>query len=132
MKKVIPKGVLVVTLALLASGPGSAHHSSAMFDKTRTVTIEGTVKEFQYTNPHAWLLVVTTAADGKETVWGFECEGPSSLIRAGIRKSDFTPGTKVVVTGQPMLDGRPAAAWVSAIRGTDNKLFSPLLGYAVK
>jgi Family of unknown function (DUF6152) len=57
-------------------------------------------------------------------VWGFEAEGPSTLMRAGIRKSDFSPGTKLTITGHPMRDGRPAATWISAVRG-DGKAFDP-------
>jgi hypothetical protein len=68
---------------------------------------------------------------GKVTTWGFEAEGPSTLTRAGIRKSDFAPGTEITITGNPMRDGRPAAAWVRATRG-DGKLFDPRAGFAIK
>ena len=77
--------------------------------------VEGVVKEFEYTNPHSWLLVDVTDKDGKVTTWGFEAEGPSTLQRAGIRPSDFKPGTKLTITGNPMKDGKPAAIWVDAI-----------------
>lgn len=109
-----------------------AHHSGAMFDDKKEVTLTGTVKEFQYTNPHSWLLVDVKGADGKITTWGFEAEGPSTLVRAGIRKSDFAPGTPITITGHPMKDGRPAAAWMKATRGTDNKEFVPMAGFAVR
>ncbi len=58
----------------------------------KEVTVSGTVKEFQYTNPHSWLLVDVKNDDGTVTTWGFEAEGPSTLTRAGIRKSDFAAG----------------------------------------
>ena len=89
------------------------------------MTITGTVREFQYTNPHSWLLVATKGADGKEVIWGFEAEGPSTLIRAGIHKSDLTPGTEITITGNPMSDGQPAATWTSATRLSDKKTFDP-------
>src|SRR5262245_22146816 len=85
--------------------PGFAHHSGAMFEKEKTITVEGVVKEFQYTNPHSWLLVDVTDKNGKVTTWGFEAEGPSTLQRAGIRPSDFIPGTKLTITGRPMKNG---------------------------
>ena len=66
------------------------------------------------------------------TTWGFEAEGPSTLQRAGIRKSDLMPGMPVTVTGHPMRDGRPAAAWVKAIRLTDKKEFVPRAGFAIR
>jgi hypothetical protein len=125
--------MLVIVLALTAAGiPAFAHHSGAMFDDQKEVTVTGVVKEFQYTNPHSWLLVDVKAADGKVTTWGFEAEGPSTLLRAGIRKSDFAAGTPVTVTGHPMRDGRPAAAWVRATRTTDKKEFVPRRGFAVR
>jgi len=109
-----------------------AHHSGAMFDDKKEITLSGTVKEFQYTNPHSWLLVDVKGADGKVVTWGFEAEGPSTLLRAGIRKSDFAPGTAVTITGHPMRDGRPAAAWMKATRTSDNKEFVPPAGFAVR
>jgi hypothetical protein len=123
---------LVMAVALTsAAGTALAHHSATMFEETRTVTVEGVVREFQYTNPHSWLLVDVTNPDGSVTTWGFEAEGPSTLQRAGIRRSDFTPGTKVTMTGRPMKDGRPAAIWVLAVRA-DGKHFDPREGFRVR
>jgi hypothetical protein len=110
----------------------AAHHSGAMFEDTKEVTVTGTVKEFQYTNPHSWLLVDVKDADGKVTTWGFEAEGPSTLMRAGIRRSDLPPGTEITITGRPMKDGRPAAAWTKATRLSDNKEFLPFAGFAIR
>src|SRR5881296_516934 len=101
-----------------------AHHSAVMFDSTKEISVEGTVKEFQYTNPHSWLLVDVTNKDGSVTTWGFEAEGPTSMMQRKIRPSDFPFGTKVTITGNPMKDGRPGAAWVKAVRG-DGKVFYP-------
>jgi hypothetical protein len=115
----------------LVSAPSFAHHSAVMFDDAKEITVSGTVKEFQYTNPHSWLLVDVKNQDGTVTTWGFEAEGPSTLIRAGIRKSDLAPGTALTITGHPMRDGRPAAAWVRATRG-DGKEFNPGAGFAIK
>jgi hypothetical protein len=103
----------------------TAHHSGTMFDEKKEVTLEGVVKEFQYTNPHSWLLVDVTNPDGSVTTWGFEAEGPSTMMQRKIRRSDFAPGTKVRITGHPMKDGRPAAAWTSGVRLTDGTEFFP-------
>ena len=108
-----------------------AHHSATMFEPVKTVTLTGVVKEFQYTNPHSWLIIDVTGTNGTVTAWGFEAEGPSSLLRAGIRKSDFVPGTKLTITGHPMRDGRSAATWIKATRA-DGKVFDPHLGEVVK
>lgn len=117
--------------ALALSTPALAHHSGAMFDDTKEVKLEGTVKEFQYTNPHSWLLVDVVAEDGKVVTWGFEAEGPSTLMRAGIRKSDLPPGAKITITGHPLRDGRPAAAWIDAVK-EDGTQIKPRAGFAVK
>ncbi len=125
-----------IAVAVVLAGsfvvPALAHHSGAMFEEKKEITLTGVVKEFQYTNPHSWLLVDVKGADGKVTTWGFEAEGPSSMTRAGIRLKDFTPGTPVTITGHPMKDGKPAALWVKATRTSDNKVFVPARGFAVK
>jgi hypothetical protein len=105
------------------TGPVLAHHSPTMFDDAKTVTLEGVVKEFQYTNPHSWLLVDVTGADGKVTTWGFEAEGPTTLMMMKVRKGDLTPGTKVTISGHPMKDGRPAAAWIKAVRADGTEFY---------
>lgn len=115
---------------VLLTGTSFAHHSAVMFDDQKEITVTGVVKEFQYTNPHSWLLVDVTEEDGSVTTWGFEAEGPSTLMRAGIRRSDFSPGTEVTITGHPMKDGRPAAAWTKATRG-DGKDFDPRAGFQI-
>lgn len=124
---------LAIALVLIAPAvPAIAHHSGTMFDESKDVTLTGVVKEFQYTNPHSWLLIDVKGPDGKVTTWGFEAEGPSTLVRAGIRRSDFAPGTPVTITGHPMRDGRPAATWSRATRTSDNKEFVPANGRVVR
>lgn len=127
MRKTILTGLGLLAIAT----PTLAHHSAVMFDEEKEVTVTGVVKEFQYTNPHSWLLIDVTNEDGSVTTWGFEAEGPSTLMRAGIRKSDFSPGTEVTITGHPMKDGRPAATWMHATRG-DGKEFNPMAGFAIR
>ena len=124
-------GLLAGVAAATATSTGLAHHSAAMFEEKKTITVEGVVKEFQYTNPHSWLLVDVTDKSGKVTTWGFEAEGPSTLQRAGIRPSELPVGTKLTITGRPMKDGRPAAIWEYAVRA-DGKKYNPREGFAVK
>ena len=119
MKQVF--AALAVAAAL--PSPALAHHSFAMFDRDKTVTLQGTVKEFQYTNPHSWLQVMVTGPDGKATEWGFEAEGPSTLLRVGIKAKTFAPGDKVTVLAVPMRDGRPAGALISATKA-DGTVFN--------
>ena len=118
-------------VVVMAPLRGLAHHSATMFEEKKTITVEGVVREFQYSNPHSWLIVDVKDKTGKVTTWGFEAEGPSTLQRAGIRPSVFPAGTKVTMTGRPMKDGTPAAIWVLAVK-EDGKKFDPRAGFAVK
>jgi hypothetical protein len=131
MTRAVVTAVLLLGVLTFTAATGIAHHSATMFDDKKTVTVQGVVKEFQYTNPHSWLLVDVTGKDGKVVTWGFEAEGPTTLQRAGIRPSDFKPGTKLTITGNPMKDGKPAAIWVDAVR-EDGKKFNPRAGFAIK
>jgi hypothetical protein len=120
-----------IVFAAALAAPAMAHHSATMFESEKTITVEGVVKQFQFTNPHSWLLVDVKNKNGSVTTWGFEAEGPSTLQRSGIRPSDFPAGTKLKITGRPMKDGTPAAIWVEAIRA-DGKRFDPREGFKVK
>lgn len=124
MKRCYTSLILAGLSALAIAMPVAAHHSGTMFDHEKEVVYTGVVKEFQYTNPHSWLIVDVTNEDGSVTTWGFEAEGPSRIRQSGIRKGDFPPGTKVTITAHPMKDGRPAAAWTHAVR-EDGVEFDP-------
>lgn len=119
-------GLLTAIVSLVFAGTAAAHHSGAMF-ADKAITLTGVVKEFQYTNPHSWLLVDVTKDDGSVETWGFEAEGPSTLMRAGISKTTLMPGTTVTVTARPMKDGRPAGSW-SKIVLEDGKVLNPMPG----
>jgi hypothetical protein len=95
-----------------------------MFDDSKIVTVDGVVRDFHLANPHSRLLVDVIEADGKITMWAFEAEGRTSLTLMQVRRGDLTPGTKLTISGHPMKDGRPAAAWVKAVRA-DGKEFYP-------
>ncbi len=88
-----------------AAGPSFAHHSFAMFDTTKVVTIDGTVKDFQWTNPHVVLWVLVEAADGKPEEWTLELTSPGNLTRMGWSRRSLTPGDKVAVELNPLRDG---------------------------
>jgi hypothetical protein len=101
----------VLSVGLLIS-PAFAHHSMNGFDRTQTVTVEGTVKEFSWTNPHSWI-EVEVVKDGKATNWNFEMTAPAYLVRAGWKKTSVQAGQKVTITGNPMKSGEPGALFVS-------------------
>jgi hypothetical protein len=66
--------------------------------------------------------VVVPGANGAETLWGIESEGPSTLLRAGIKKTSLKPGDHVTVRCRPLRDGRPAGAWVTVIKDDGTEL----------
>ena len=113
-------GLLMGLCAMAA--PAMAHHSAAMFDHTKELTVSGTVKEFQYTNPHAWLMVTEVDAAGKTNEWAIELGAPTFIQRFGILKSSFPVGEKVKVRLRPMKDGRMAGEFMSVER-SDGKVF---------
>jgi|SRR5665213_3340330 hypothetical protein len=112
---------------LMPLNAATAHHSAAMFDHSKTITLHGTVKNFQFTNPHSWLIVIVTSADGNPVEWGFEAEGPSTLLHAGILPKSFRPGDKVTITANPMRDGRPAGALISVVMA-DGSVYKTMPG----
>jgi len=108
-----PAGAAILLVALCISAGAQAHHSYAMFDRSKTVTLDGTVKEFQWTNPHAWIEVVVETADGPKQ-YSIEGNNPRVLSRAGWTFNTLKPGDKVTIVMNPLHDGAPGGSMVSA------------------
>ncbi len=96
-------GGLLAGALILAPGGARAHHSFAMFDQTRQVSVAGTVRDFEWTNPHAFIEV----EDAQGKVWGVELNSPNNLVRQGWKRDVIKPGDKISVTLNPLRDGRP-------------------------
>jgi len=97
--------VLIAGIALAVAGAAAqAHHSFAMFDQTNRVTIKGTVTEFQWTNPHAFIHVDVAGADGKVENWEIELNSPNNLKRQGWSSSSVKAGDKVTLITYPLRD----------------------------
>jgi hypothetical protein len=114
--KVYTFAALFVAGALWLAAPLTAHHSSAMFDATKTTELTGTVKEFQWTNPHVWVQVNVdkSGGAGAKEEWSFEGGSPNTLSRQGWQKSTFAPGAQVTIRFNPMRDGTHAGQFVAA------------------
>jgi hypothetical protein len=92
-----------------------AHHSFSMFDETKTVIMSGTVKEFEWTNPHCWLrMTVNDEKTGKPVVWAYELSSPARLITMGMSAKSVKFGDVVSVTFHPMKDGTRAGRFLGA------------------
>ena len=105
---------LTVAATLVSIQPAAAHHSGAEFDSSKTIEITGTIKEFQFKNPHTWIQVMVDDGKGKEVEWSVEWGAPNSLGRQGIRPSTFPAGAKVTMRLRPMRNGSPAGNFVGA------------------
>src|SRR5688572_3679891 len=101
-----------VVLVWLA-GPAFAHHSFSMFDRSKTVTISGTIESLDWVNPHAWLLVRVAGADNQADVWSFEMGGTGGLQRRGWQPDTVKKGDKVTVRVHPLRDGSYGGQFVS-------------------
>jgi Family of unknown function (DUF6152) len=104
---------LVCSLALLTAVPAWAHHSMAGFDRTKTVSLNGTVKQFKWANPHAWIEMEIPDGKGGVMTWNVEMTSPAVLIRAGWKSSIIKPGDKVTVMAHPQQSGEPGGIFVS-------------------
>jgi hypothetical protein len=97
-------GVVGIAVAMSAI-PALAHHSFAMFDASASKAVEGTVKEFQWTNPHSWILLMVDNVQGQAEQWAIEMGGPQGLARQGWAPKTLRPGMKVKTVIHPLRDG---------------------------
>jgi hypothetical protein len=102
---------------LSMTGPTLAHHSFAMFDFKQNVSLDGTIKDFQWTNPHSWIVVTVADASGKTTDWQVEGGSPNGLGRQGWKRNSLKAGEKAVVVIHPLKDGTTGGCLVSASVG---------------
>jgi hypothetical protein len=113
--------------ALIATGgvPAAvAHHSFAAFDRDTSVILTGTVREFQWTNPHAWIQLLATDDEGAEVEWSIECGSPNMMARHGWKSRTLQPGDKVALVMHPMTNGEPAGSLVS-VTLADGQVLGP-------
>jgi len=114
MKNPIAKAALLVCLAVAAQ-PSAAHHSFAMFDQEKVITLHGTVKEFQWMNPHSWIQLMVPGEGGKVAEWSVEMSGPGGLARKGWKPRTLKQGDKVTVVIHPLRDGGLGGSFVSVV-----------------
>jgi hypothetical protein len=120
-----PKTSVLVGVALTAAAPALAHHSFAMFDREKAVTVSGVVKEYEWTNPHAWVHVMVADAGGKAVEWSFEMQSVAQDTRAGWRSDSVKPGDKISVEFHPLKDGTRGGQLMSAVIADGKRLGPP-------
>jgi hypothetical protein len=96
--------VLASIMVGVSTISAQAHHAFARFNSEREVTLEGTIKEFQWTSPHAWIML-TVDRKGRPEEWAIEMNGSSGLAREGWQPRTLAPGMAVTTTVHPLRDG---------------------------
>ena len=115
-------GLLAAALALTSSSPAWSHHSHAMFDHDKEVTITGTVAEWVFRNPHVFLYVDTKSDSGETVRYSVEMSNITNMLKVGFSATTFKAGDKVTVELHPLADGRPGGNYIVATSG-DGKQF---------
>jgi len=107
----------------VAVSQANAHHSTAMFDAAKEVVLNGTIKEFQYTNPHSWIQIMVPGSGGAEVEWSIETAAPIVLLRAGIKPTALRPGDEVTVRAHPLKNGNPGGSLID-VKKADGTMLS--------
>jgi hypothetical protein len=113
--------IAVAAAVVLSSGTALAHHSFAMFDLSKTVTLQGAVTDFRWTNPHVFIELAVKNESGGAEDWSIEMTSPEHLARAGWRPGTLKPGDAVTLNVHPMRDGVKGAQYLSG-RGPSGPL----------
>jgi hypothetical protein len=108
--------MLCAAALALAAPPALAHHSYAMFDRAKTVTLTGTIRQFRWTNPHSWIQLTVPSDNGGTDEWSVEMGSPFELLRVGWTAKTVKAGDRVSIQVHPVKDGSKGAGFVS---GTD-------------
>jgi hypothetical protein len=112
---------LIAIAVMLTAGSALAHHSFAMFDQSKSVTLQGTIKDFRWTNPHVFIQLLVKTEGGSEAEWSIEMSSPEHLARVGWRPGTLKPGDKVSLVIHPMRDGSTGGQYLSGT-GPDGPL----------
>ncbi len=100
--------IVLIAVLFLTAGSLLAHHGrGASYDNSKLMTVQGTITEWAYRNPHAALYVDVKEADGKVVNWGFESQNVSSLSRLKVFRNSFHTGQQVTVKFNPSRGGAP-------------------------
>ena len=113
--------LLLVSSALVLPLELRAHHSPAMFDFSKQLSLTGTVRLFQWTNPHSYIQLVVKADDGTEQEWSLEMGANVYLYNLGWRPSTVKPGDALAVTVVPLRSGKPGAGLLVQATTADGK-----------
>lgn len=111
----------VLAASALLSFPVWAHHSTAAFDNEKVISIEGTITQFRWTNPHASIKIDGDASEGPDGLWTIEMTAPNALLNVGWKRTSLKVGDRVTLFVNPLKnaitlnDGSQGSLYVGAI-----------------
>jgi hypothetical protein len=114
---------LMLAISLLDMPAAFAHHSVTMFDREHTRTLQGEVKELQWTNPHSWIQLLVTDDAGNTVEWSFEGGSPGIMGRNGWKRNSLLPGEKVTIEFYPLKTGEPGGCFIEITKADGSKLY---------
>lgn len=104
--------------------PAIAHHSTAIYDSENPIELHGRVVEWQFTNPHTFIILAVKNDVGEEVVWSLEGGNTSILFRRGWTPESLQPGDEIIVTVRPLHSGAPGGNF-SDVKNPDGTSFDP-------
>lgn len=114
--------LLAGAMVLGIVSPAFSHHSHAMFDHSKEMSVTGTVTQFVFRNPHVFLYIDVTDDKGETKNYWIEMSNLPNMLRRGIGQTTFKVGDKVTVNLYPLKDGRPGGSYVTIV-GADGKTY---------
>ena len=114
MHKKLISSLISLGVLFVLSGPAFAHHGSAAYDMSKSVTVTGMITDFQFVNPHVLIAMEVKDPSGKVEKWQGELTSPNHLARAGWTKSTLKPGDQITLIGGPAKSGTPTM-WIRKI-----------------
>jgi hypothetical protein len=115
-----------IALAILMVAPAFAHHSFAVYDHTRTLTLRGTVTKFQWTNPHGFIEMDVQQSDGSVKHYSVELTSINMMQRVGWRSNMIKAGDKVQVVVAPLLSGEPVGLGLEVVLADGKTMALPV------
>jgi hypothetical protein len=116
-RRLIRAALIVTALSgVIGMAPAFAHHSFGLYDMGKTVEVDGTVAQMEWSNPHCWLFLQVGTAGGAQTSYGFEMNSVGEMARRGWKKTAVKPGDKIKVRYHPLRDGRTGGLMMVVIK----------------
>jgi Family of unknown function (DUF6152) len=122
----------LILIALLPAPPAAAHHSAAMFDRDKQVSLTGTIVQFEWTNPHSWIQIDVPNESGGTDRWSVECNSPNNLVRQGWKSTSLKAGDKVTILIHPLRNGDKGGSFLAVTLPSGEVLTDPAYRAAPK